>query len=98
MMASSAHVQHSPLVNRPLFLLEREDGGVRGNAHNSSPRVGEGGSTHQSKAVSGRGGHPEVSHPLGGLRSGPTREAGEHLLDLVSIKVLHRVLQMCLWF
>lgn len=44
------------------------------------------------------GGHPEVSHPLGGLCSGPTREAGEHLLDLVSIKVLRRALQMCLWF
>lgn len=67
MTASSAQVQHSPspLVNRPLFLLERKDGGVRGNAHNSSPSVGEAGSTHQSEAVSARGGHPEVSHPPG---------------------------------
>lgn len=103
MTASSAQARHSPspLVNRPLFLLERKDGGVRGNARNSSPSVGEAGSTHQSKAVSARGGHPEVSHPPGRLLSGPTGEAGEHLLDvsdLVSIKVLHRVPQMCLWF
>lgn len=47
------------------------------------------------------GGHPEVSHPPGRWLSGPTRDAGEHLLDvsaLVSIKVLHGVPQMCLWF
>lgn len=103
MTAFSAQAQRpppTPLVNRPLFLLERKDGGVRGNARNSSPSVGEAGSTHQSKAVSARGGHPEVSHPPGRLLSGPTQEAGEHLLDvsdLVSIKELQRIPQMCLW-
>lgn len=70
MTASSGRARRSPspspLVNRPLFLLERKDGGVGGNARNSSPSVGEAGSTHQSKAVSARGGGSPGGEPPSG--------------------------------
>lgn len=60
----------APLVNRPLFLLERKGGGVRGNARNSSPSVGEAGSTHQSRAVSAPGGSPRGEAPQPPARGG----------------------------
>lgn len=72
MTTSSTQAQHSPpsphdspgLVSRAFFFKPREGKGRGNTPKNSTQCVGEGGSEHQSKAVSA-GGQAEVRRPPG---------------------------------